>query len=92
MRRGASNRTKRTREITAADQPRGPNGRTRPRATRHPCPSFKPQGALPGAKPASFPGFIEPALATLRAKLPPSAPLVSHPSMMPRDTERRAAI
>ncbi|TMJ26895.1 MAG: hypothetical protein E6G96_13740 [Alphaproteobacteria bacterium] len=26
--------------------------------------------ALPGAKPAPFPGFIEPSLATLRSKVP----------------------
>jgi bifunctional non-homologous end joining protein LigD len=31
---------------------------------------------LPGAKPASFPGFIEPALATLRAKVPTGARFV----------------
>jgi bifunctional non-homologous end joining protein LigD len=31
---------------------------------------------LPGAKPASFPGFIEPALATLRAKVPAGARFV----------------
>src|SRR6202011_1626980 len=31
---------------------------------------------LPGAKPAPFPGFIEPALATLRSKVPTGARFV----------------
>ena len=31
---------------------------------------------LPGARPASFPGFIEPALATLRSKVPTGARFV----------------